>query len=324
MSELAHLIDDFSDARIAVVGDLILDRYTWGSSRRISPEAPVPVVDVDDQSVKLGGAGNAAQAMSALGADVTVYARVGHDDEGDTLKGLVRDQGMSFRGLPNSGGYPTTVKTRVIAEGQHLVRIDEEDRSRIEERDFRDNEESLREELEEFDAVLLSDYGKGVLSEDTLPLLLTWLESLEQPVVVDPYTDHFPLYQNVTIMTPNETEFREGIGDRGPDDTPIDQLINRAFDELQPEAMLITRGERGMALYENREDPYEIDTEAREVYDVTGAGDTVSGVVTLGEASEASRPTVVRLANTAAGLVVGRMGTAAITADELRETLTSS
>jgi rfaE bifunctional protein kinase chain/domain len=323
MSSLVDVIDTFSNTHVAVVGDLILDRYTWGSTRRISPEAPVPVVDVEDQSVKLGGAGNAAQVMSALGAEVTVYARVGRDNEGETLKELVRDRGMNFQSLPNDEGYPTTVKTRVIAGGQHLVRIDNEDRTRLEEENLR-SDSTIRDELSDYDGVLLSDYGKGVLSDETLPVLLNWMEEVGQSVVVDPYTDHFPLYRNVSNITPNESEFREGMGDRGPNDTELDRLAERAFDELSPEALLVTQGERGMTLYEAGGSPHRIDTEARDVYDVTGAGDTVSGVVTLGEASGVDRETAVSLANTAAGIVVGRMGTAAVTAEELREEISGS
>lgn len=317
--EMNQILNSFEHCEIGVIGDLILDRYTWGDSRRISPEAPVPVVDVNRHSTKLGGAGNAAQTMSVLGADVTLFSRIGDDPAGNTLRKKIQEQGLTFSTLPNHSDRPTTVKTRVIAEGQHLVRIDEEDRATITCEELLANEVSLRQQYQSFDAILISDYGKGVFSEETLPVFLDWLRSSEIPVIVDPHTRHFTLYENVTLLTPNENEFREGVGDHGPDPAVLSELAQKAFSTISAKSLLVTRGEQGMVLFEPGEKPYSIDTEVQEVYDVTGAGDTVSGVVTMGEAVEAPRRVTMRLANIAAGLVVQRMGTTTVSVEELRE-----
>ncbi len=318
---MRELIEQFKELKVAVVGDLILDKYTWGEVGRISPEAPVPVVRVQRKNDKLGGAGNTAQVINALGANLTLFGRLGDDRGGREFKQLLAEHGIDFQPLPNDDHHPTTVKTRVIAEGQHVVRIDEEIHSPIKESSLRKKQAELEENLENFDALLLSDYGKGVFSPATLPLWLSALQHLDLPTVVDPYTEHFPSYRDATILTPNEAEFRTGRRLRESDTTPLSELAEHGLADLNLEALLITRGEEGMTLFEAERSEFHLDTEAREVYDVTGAGDTVAGIVALGEALEADRREIVKLANIAAGLVVGRMGTAAVTVEELEEEL---
>ncbi len=318
---MLDLLESFAELEVAVVGDLILDRYVWGSVSRISPEAPVPVVNVERKSYKLGGAGNAAQSLAALDADVTVLGRIGDDEGGERMKRFLGQHDIRLTELPRERDYTTTLKTRIMAENQHMLRMDDELRDRVTTAALDDAEKTLMNALEGADAVLLSDYAKGVVSRDNLAWWLERFESLELPVVVDPAVEHFSLYEDVRIITPNETELREGTGTTGPEAAGLEPLAGEVMEELSLEALLVTRGERGMALFEPEGTPFHLAARAREVYDVTGAGDTVAALVTLGEARNADRRKVVRLANIAAGMVVGRMGTAAVTVDQLRGAL---
>ena len=315
-----QLLENFRRAKVAVIGDIILDRYTWGDVSRISPEAPVPVVRVNKKDDRLGGAANTAQAISALEAPVTLIGRLGDDLAADRVKKLLDERGIDFEKLPNRDDLPTTVKSRVIAETQHVVRVDDEVRRPVKMELLREQKESLAETLAGFDAVLLSDYGKGVFSTETLSFWLELIGDLELPVVVDPHSPHFSCYRGATILTPNERELREGMEKNEFEAEPLAELAPRAKEMLGLEALLVTQGDRGMTLFE---DPgsYHIDTEAREVYDVTGAGDAVAAIVTLGEALGADRKEVIEIANLAAGLVVARMGTTAVKPGEIKEVL---
>lgn len=315
------LVDRFSDLNVAVVGDLILDKYVWGDVSRISPEAPVPVVNVERKSYKLGGAGNAAQTVAALNASVTVLGRVGPDDDGERLKRFLDQKDIELVELPNHNDYTTTLKTRIMAENQHLMRMDDEIRDRVPTEALESETDAIRSTLEEMDAVLLSDYAKGVVSGENLDWWMQLFEAMDVPVVVDPAVPHLTRYEGVRIMTPNETELREGMGMTGPDETPVEELADTLVDRLGLDALLVTRGEQGMVLFEPDATPFHIAARAREVYDVTGAGDTVAALVTLGEAQDADRREIIRVANIAAGMVVGRMGTAAVTAEQLERAL---
>lgn len=318
---MLDLLESFAELEVTVVGDLILDRYVWGSVSRISPEAPVPVVNVERKSYKLGGAGNAAQSLAALGADVTVLGRVGDDGAGERMRRFLERHEIRLIELPSDDGYTTTLKTRVMAENQHLLRMDDELRDRVSTAVLEEAADTVVDSLEGADAVLLSDYAKGVVSRENLSWWLACFEDLGLPVVVDPSVDHFPDYDGVRIVTPNETELREGTGQSGPGAPALEVLADEVMEQMSLDALLVTRGERGMALFEPEGTPFHLAARAREVYDVTGAGDTVAALMTLGEARDADRRQVVRLANIAAGMVVGRMGTAAVTVDQLRGAL---
>ncbi|MFP4686744.1 MAG: bifunctional heptose 7-phosphate kinase/heptose 1-phosphate adenyltransferase [bacterium] len=315
-----ELIEKFSSSRVLVVGDLILDRYVWGEVSRISPEAPVPVVRVKKRSDTLGGGGNTAQAIAALGAAVTVAGRLGQDLAGGRIKELFNQRDVEFFPLHN-GELPTTVKSRIIAESQHVVRVDEEVRRPLELKMLLKKESEIKKMLTAHDALLLSDYGKGIFSSETLSFWLKLSRQTNTPVVVDPHIEHFPFYKTATLITPNEREMREGMKRVESEDHSLDKLAAKAIKKLNLAAVLVTQGERGMTLFEEKNSPYHIDTEAREVYDVTGAGDTVAAVVALGEALAEDRRRVIELANIAAGLVVAQMGTTAITAEQLKQEL---
>ncbi len=316
-----ELVRRASEASIGVIGDLILDRYTWGDVSRISPEAPVPVIHAKTTSDRLGGAGNAAQNLTALEVGVTVFGRLGNDPAGQTVRALLNDRGIDQVELPRLPDYSTTVKTRYIAEAQHLLRVDDEVRRPIDPNRLEDIDDQVREAIEGLDALLLSDYGKGVFSRETVGYWIELARELGIPVVVDPVIGHFEQYERATLVTPNDRELTDGLS-RGPEDTR--DLLTRARDgveELNLEALLVTRGEEGMTLVPASGESVHRDTEAREVYDVTGAGDTVAAVMTVGEALGLDRTESMRVANAAAGQVVGRMGTAVIERETLNKDL---
>ncbi len=318
---MIELLEEFKRLKVAVAGDLILDKYIWGDVSRISPEAPVPVVRAREKSDKLGGAGNTAQVVRALESSVCLFGRLGTDAGARKFEQLLSENSVELRQLPNHNDLPTTVKTRVIAGGQHVVRIDEEDRTPVKKAQLEKIKAELVEQLSTHDALLISDYGKGVFSPHTLPGWIELAAEADLPVVVDPYTEHFPNYRGATIMTPNEEEFLAGMQVRESQDYELVRLAEEAINSYDLAALLVTRGEKGMTLFDAAGGSRHLETEAREVYDVTGAGDTVAGVVCLGEALGADREQVIKLANVAAGLVVGRMGTVSVSASEIKEAL---
>lgn len=321
MESNSEVLDDLARAKALVVGDLILDRYKWGSVSRISPEAPVPVVDLERTNEKLGGAGNAAQAMSAIGASISLVGRLGDDDPGHVIKELLRSRDIRWNDFLTDNNHPTTVKTRIIAQNQHLVRLDQERKKPVDKDQLVNARDQIQEVIQEHDVVLLSDYGKGVFDTDLIEWWIEQIHEVDVPIVIDPFVDHVRFYEQADLITPNERELREGMASRRPDTESLDELAGRCMDEIDLSALLVTLGEEGMVLYEQGEEPYRIGTEARDVYDVTGAGDTVAGLMAMGEATDCDRRRVMAVANAAAGAVVERMGTAAIMADQIREFL---
>ncbi len=318
---MEKLFDKFSQLKIAVIGDLILDKYVWGEVFRVSPEAPVPVVRVQKKNERLGGAGNTAQVIKALGAGVTLFGRLGEDLGGRRFSNLLDDAEIELVKLPNQLHCSTTVKTRIMAGGQHIVRIDEERRDSVTVSELETTRQNLLSQLSGYDALLFSDYGKGVFSPENLKIWMELRTTLDCPLVVDPHIGHFTDYRGATLLTPNEQEFLSGMGVYSDEQVNLEELSRQAVEQLQLEALLITRGENGMNLVETNKPVVHLPAEAREVYDVTGAGDTVAGVVCLGEALGLDRQQSIRLANLAAGIAVGRMGTVVVTPEEIRQEL---
>lgn len=304
-----------------VIGDLILDHYIWGKVSRISPEAPVPVVQVHSESLQLGGAANVYNNILALGGKADICGVVGTDEGGRCLlKELgVRRQGRG--GVVIDPGRPTTRKTRVIAHNQQIVRYDVERRSDIKQPIQRRIIRYVESRLREISCLVVSDYAKGVV---TLPLMtdLTRLAALRRiPIIVDPKVEHFSYYKGVTVVTPNHLEAGQAAGVQADDDRSITEAGEVIRQRLGCSAVLITRGEQGMSLFEADGASWHIPTMARQVYDVTGAGDTVVGTLALALATGASMRDGALLANQAAGIVVGVVGTATVTAGQLSEAL---
>src|ERR1041384_2233513 len=314
----ASITEGFSGKRIVVLGDMMLDEFIWGRVRRISPEAPVPVVEVDRQSLALGGAGNVASNLVALGACPTPIGVVGSDSDADRLRSAFRDLAVSVEGLVVDTARPTTSKTRVIAHSQQVVRADRESRAAIKVEIEARILDIFRQEIRGADGVVVSDYGKGLLTASLLSGALTRAREKGLTVCLDPKMRNLVHYQPVTVITPNNQEAAEAAGIAIEDERSLIDAGQKLLASVDCRAVLITRGEEGMTLFTEGGVTH-IPTVAREVYDVTGAGDTV--IATLRLASGASLEEAAVLANHAAGVVVGKVGTASVNRDELLETI---
>ena len=304
-------LPDTATARVLVVGDVMLDRYWFGEVSRISPEAPVPVVKVERSEDRLGGAANVARNVVALGARVALLSVVGTDEAGQALQRLLSEEGIESS-LHQDADLSTTIKLRVIGRQQQLLRIDFENWPA---------HEVLRAKLMEFsdrlpdcDVVILSDYGKGGLTHITEMIRLA--RAAGKRVLVDPKGEDYSRYAGATMITPNRAELREVIGKWSSEDD-LARRARQLREELGLEALLLTRSEEGMTLFRAEGVTHEA-AQAREVYDVSGAGDTVIATMAVMLASGADPATAMRLANRAAGIVVGKLGTAVAHLDELR------
>lgn len=305
------LLRDIGKKRVLVVGDAMLDRYYEGPVARISPEAPVPIVKVASTFERLGGAANVALNVASLGVGVTFLAYVGADADADALRARLAEAGVDAR-LVTAEAARTIVKLRVLSQRQQMLRLDFEDGFADENHD--DLLEAFRAALVDHDLVVLSDYGKGTLAR--VADLISAARAADRPVVVDPKGTDFARYAGATAITPNASEFFAVAG-RPTDEDDLGRRAASLRERLSLEHLLVTRGERGMSLFEADGRRLDIPTEAREVYDVTGAGDTVIATLAAVLAAGASFADATRLANLAAGIVVGRKGTAAVTFDEL-------
>ncbi|MGA8048831.1 MAG: D-glycero-beta-D-manno-heptose-7-phosphate kinase [Burkholderiales bacterium] len=301
---------DTSAARVLVVGDVMLDRYWFGEVSRISPEAPVPVVLVRTEEERPGGAANVARNCVALGAQVQLLSVIGKDESGARLAQLVRKEGIRAK-FHRDGSIQTTQKLRVVGRQQQLLRIDFETRPSREV--LASKLADFEEALPECDLVILSDYGKGGLTH--IGEMIRLARARGKRVLVDPKGDDYSRYKGATLVTPNRAELREVVGG-WKDEKDLEQRAQRLREELGLEALLLTRSEEGMSLY-RRGRTLRIKAIAREVYDVSGAGDTVIATVGVMLAAGMRLEGAVRVANRAAGIVVGKLGTAVATREEI-------
>ncbi len=316
------LLEKFLKCRILVIGDLILDRFVWGRVERISPEAPVPVVLVERESSHLGGAANVALNLIHLGGQVSLLGALGEDRAARELSASLEDAGIAAQDLVMISGRTTSVKTRIVAHNQQICRTDRECRDPLGSQAEEELFERFQRSLEGCDAVILSDYGKGVLAGSTALHLIQKAREAAVPVAVDPKFTDFSLYRQASVITPNSTE---AVSAAGPiDGTDIEQVAESLLRRSESDYILITRGEEGMLLAGRGGERHQIPASAREVYDVTGAGDTVVSVLALGLAGGASMLEAALLANCAAGLVVEKLGTASLGPDEIRNRLADS
>jgi D-beta-D-heptose 7-phosphate kinase/D-beta-D-heptose 1-phosphate adenosyltransferase len=310
------IIEGFKKARILVIGDLIMDHFIWGDVKRISPEAPVPVVDVSKETILLGGSANVVNNINTLGGRCLVAGIVGKDEDGRKLVNRLRERGISTGGIVVDPRRLTTIKTRVIAHSQQVVRFDRENRlgisHRVRERVFSYIEQAVRKAS----LVVVSDYSKGLISEELMEVVMEITGRLKRPLVVDPAVEHFDYYSGATLVTPNNKEAGLASGIEIKDTESLKRTGEILRARLCCEALLITRGEHGMSLFEADSETH-IPTVAKEVYDVSGAGDTVVGVMSLSLAAGASFKEAAVLANLAAGIVVGKVGTATVRPAEL-------
>ena len=308
MNKLA--LPDCKNARVLVVGDVMLDRYWFGDVTRISPEAPVPVVHVQRTEERPGGAANVARNIASLGGKATLLSVVGDDEAGRTLATLLEKEHVTTM-FHKDAQFPTTVKLRVIGRQQQLLRIDfETPPSREVLEDKLDDFESL---VDGVDVVILSDYGKGGLTH--VSKMINAAKAHGKRILVDPKGDDFARYRGATLLTPNRGEFRQVAG-RWKDEADLAKRAELLRSELDLEALLVTRSEEGMSLFSSTGAMHE-PTQAQEVYDVSGAGDTVIGTLGLMMAAGVNMQDAVRIANRAAGVVVGKLGTATVSREEL-------
>ncbi len=323
---LTKIIHSFKNKKILIVGDIILDRYIFGKVSRISPEAPVPVVDVVRESFLLGGASNVANNIIALGGNVTVAGVVGKDRAGDVVRGLLSDCRVNTDGIIEDN-RPTTVKSRVIAHNQQVVRFDREDRRKLEGKSLVSFLAYIKKALPEFDAVIISDYKKGVVSAPLVKAVVKYAKHEKIFVAVDPKVGHFHLYKNVSLITPNLMEAAQGSGVEIKDEKSLLKAGKTLLGRLACTSVLITRGEEGMSLFERDGSKgvkvTHIPTVAKKVFDVTGAGDTVIAAFTLAHAAGASLQDAAVISNHAAGIVVGEVGTAVATPETLLQSITA-
>jgi D-beta-D-heptose 7-phosphate kinase/D-beta-D-heptose 1-phosphate adenosyltransferase len=306
-------VPDFSQAHVLVVGDLMLDRYWQGATSRISPESPVPVVHVGQQEDRPGGAGNVALNIAALGARVTVMGLTGADEAADILQTRLEAAKVSchFQRLSQE---PTVTKLRVLSRHQQLIRLDFEESFAT--ADFARLQAEFEQQLAQADAVVLSDYGKGALRH--VGEFIRAARKANKPVLVDPKGTDFSIYKNATLITPNLTEFEAVVGHCADDENALVERGTQLIREQQLDALLVTRGEHGMTLLRDQAAELHLPTQAREVFDVTGAGDTVISVLAAALAAGKPMDEATALANLAAGVVVGKLGTASVSVPELR------
>jgi len=323
-NRLTQVTREFSGKRVAIVGDLMVDRYYWGSVTRVSPEAPVPVVDVTSESVRLGGAANVANNVQSLGGDALIVGLAGDDHVGDILSHLIKQQGLDSAGIVVDAGRRTTVKTRVIANDQHVVRIDYETKAPCKELAERRIIEVIRERIENLDAVILEDYNKGVMTRNVIAQVIGIAREHGKSVLVDPKFENFFEYKNVTLFKPNRRETEEVLGGRIRTPEDLHAAGKRMLQELKAENVLLTRGEEGMSLFESDGSVTHLKTTARHVKDVSGAGDTVIATLAMALAAGAAMREAAILANEAGGVVVGSVGIEPITVEQLVEASTRS
>jgi D-beta-D-heptose 7-phosphate kinase/D-beta-D-heptose 1-phosphate adenosyltransferase len=314
----AEILNRARACRIVVLGDVMLDEFIWGDVTRISPEAPVPVVNIQRESTRLGGAANVLANIASLGASANVIGVVGHDSAGEKLAAALRHQvnDEAREWLVVDEQRPTTIKTRIIAQHQMVVRADREHRAQVNGSVEARIIEAVKTAVGGADALVVSDYDKGVVTPRILAEILP-LAYARIPVLVDPKIRNFDSYKPATLVTPNHHEALRLTNSEEDTDAGLMTAARQIRQRLSCDAVLITRGDRGMMLVEGEHDPVCVETAAREVFDVTGAGDTVIATLATAMAAGASMKEAAVLANHAAGIVVGKLGTATATAEEV-------
>lgn len=320
LHKMKDLFKKFNKTGILVIGDLMVDQYIWGKVRRISPEAPVPVVEVTQENLLLGGAANVAHNLQSLGGNVFIAGTIGRDETGKILTNKLTEKGFKTDGIIIDGERPTTVKTRVIAHSQQVVRFDREVKSDI----GRSTTSLLLEYVESclphIKGIIISDYCKGLITKSLIKKILGITKS-KVFIATDPKIGHFHYYKGLSLLTPNLNEASFGSGIEIKDEKTLIDAGKTLIKKLNCGSLIITRGEEGMSIFEKNNRLTHIPTCAREVYDVSGAGDTVIATLTLCHAAGLSLSEAAVVANHAAGIVVGKMGTAVTTQEEILKSM---
>ncbi|MDP6657993.1 MAG: D-glycero-beta-D-manno-heptose-7-phosphate kinase [Nitrospinaceae bacterium] len=316
-----NFLDSDHRPRLLVIGDLILDEYIWGAVSRISPEAPVPILETKSENLTLGGAANVANNLVALGCEVHLVGAIGQDEKGDKLLTLIEEKGISSKGIFRFVHRPTTSKIRVVAHNQQVLRIDKEDNRPITEETENRIIKYINKALPDMDIVICSDYRKGILTEKVFSAVSHRAKNSKKRVIVDPKSSDFELYKGATVITPNQFEVEKAVPIKIQDKIDLNRAAEYLLNLTHAEVLLITRGKDGMTLYPNKAKPVDIPTQAKEVFDVTGAGDTVVSVLAMALAVGFNPEDSAWLSNMAASIVVGKVGTAVVTLNEINEYL---
>jgi D-beta-D-heptose 7-phosphate kinase / D-beta-D-heptose 1-phosphate adenosyltransferase len=316
-TELADFVRHFADARVLVLGDIMLDRYVSGSSSRLSPEAPIPVLRPTSRRVTLGGAANVALNIATLGGQAALVGVIGDDDAGAEVSRLLRASAGIVPYLVTAAGRPTTAKTRFMVGMHQLLRFDEETTTPIDQATATDLLQQYADALSTADVVILSDYAKGVLSDAVLTGVLQQAKALGRTVIADPKRPDFTAYRGATVLTPNELEVRQATHIDAANDADADRAGRRALDDTGGDAVLVTRSEKGLTLVRQNHPALHLPTRAREVADVSGAGDTLVAALAVALGAGAALPEAAMLANITAGISVGKQGTATVSSEEL-------
>ncbi|MDD3801760.1 MAG: bifunctional D-glycero-beta-D-manno-heptose-7-phosphate kinase/D-glycero-beta-D-manno-heptose 1-phosphate adenylyltransferase HldE [Desulfuromonas sp.] len=317
--QLEIFLKRLPQVRTLVVGDLMLDEYLWGRAGRISPEAPVPVVEVLRDDLRLGGAGNVVNNLRVLGCPVAVCSVVGDDEDGRFLCERLRRAQVETGGLLFDAGRRTSRKTRILAGHQQMLRIDRESRQPLDEATEQALLREIGARLPDCDVLFLSDYGKGVLTDSLLAAVIALARQAGRPVVVDPKGDDYRKYRGATLLTPNRSEAAQAAAMAIADETSLALVGARLLAEADLAALVITRSEEGMSLFRPDQPPLHLPTRAREVFDVSGAGDTVLALIGAGLAAGLALEQAAGVANLAAGVVVGKVGTSTVSRQEILE-----
>lgn len=321
LKKLNSLKNKFIGKRIAVIGDLMLDAYFWGGVSRISPEAPVPVVEVDEELFRFGGAMNVAYNILTLGGIPFPIGVIGNDNDGKILLRLMKNAGIDAKGIILDNKRPTTTKTRVIADKQHIVRIDKEKTNSIPSSLEKKILKLFLKEIKKIDAVIIQDYNKGVLTTNLIEQIISIANKNKIIVTVDPKFANFFSYKNVTVFKPNRKEIEDAFGIRLKTEQDITEAGNKLLDRLNCKYVLLTLGEKGIVLFEKSKPERKVSTKARKVADVSGAGDTVISTLTMALAAKAEIFDAAYLANYAGGLVCQEVGIVPIELEKLFNTV---
>ena len=321
-NRLLKILDNFKGKKILIIGDIMLDKYIWGDVSRISPEAPVQVVNVLKETYEAGGASNVANNVAALEGKAFMVGIAGNDEAKGILLDELKKKGIDTEGIFLDKDKPTTQKVRIIGKSQQLLRVDYEKKERAHKNIESSMIKFLEKNIQNANAVVISDYAKGVITPDICNKIIETSKLNNKPIIVDPKPKHMGLYSNVTLITPNNTEASEMTNVEDETDDAVAEMGNKLLKYLNAN-VLITRGEKGMSLFEKDGNITSIPTNAKEVYSLIGAGDTVVATIALAIASGADLKDAAFLANLAAGIKVGKIGTASVSIEEIKKGIES-
>jgi rfaE bifunctional protein kinase chain/domain len=316
-----RIFSNLGSHQILILGDVMLDEYLWGNVSRISPEAPVPVVEILKETLKLGGAANVALNVQALGDQPVLVGIVGKDKNGERVREILKDNQLQVEGIFVDQDRHTTIKTRIIAHSQQIVRADREKTDEISAEISSKLFDFIQSRVKDINGIIISDYGKGVINGGLLQKVIALAREKDLFIGVDPKESHFMSYKQVSVITPNHHEASFVFGKRIKDDESLEEVGWGLLERLDVESLLITRGEKGMSLFEKNKTLTHFPTVAKEVYDVTGAGDTVISAFACARAAGANFKEAAFLSNHAAGITVGELGTAQVTKQRLKDDL---